>query len=178
MELSVAQVAGSALAAVAAAVLASRLGVYGTIAGAGVVSVVATTGGSVFQHLFRRTGEQLREAREQAWPAGLPQDASGAAFRKAPPTPTGEYGAATVHGTRLRGWKRPALAAGTVFVLAMGTLTGIELFAGGPVSNLWGGNHHGTTVSGSVSGPSGGGTHREPPRAPATPQQRPGPGDG
>lgn len=61
LELSVAQVAGSALAAVAAAVLASRLGVYGTIIGAGVVSVVATAGGSVFQHVFHRTGEQLRE---------------------------------------------------------------------------------------------------------------------
>ena len=63
IDLSVAQVAGSALAAAVAAYLAGRLGVYGTIIGAGVVSVVATTGGSVFQHLFRRTGEQLKEAK-------------------------------------------------------------------------------------------------------------------
>ncbi|GAA2326010.1 hypothetical protein OG879_28150 [Streptomyces caniferus] len=62
IDLSIAQVAGSALAAAVAAYLAGRLGVYGTIIGAGVVSVVATTGGSVFQHLFRRTGEQLKEA--------------------------------------------------------------------------------------------------------------------
>ncbi|MFG2890661.1 hypothetical protein [Streptomyces sp. NPDC048248] len=62
IDLSLAQVAGSALAAAAAAYLAGRLGVYGTIIGAGVVSVVATTGGSIFQHLFRRTGEQLKEA--------------------------------------------------------------------------------------------------------------------
>ncbi|WP_336053921.1 hypothetical protein [Streptomyces sp. CA2R101] len=62
IDLSVAQVAGSALAAAVAAYLAGRLGVYGTIIGAGVVSVVATTGGSIFQHLFRRTGEQLKEA--------------------------------------------------------------------------------------------------------------------
>ncbi|MFF8789533.1 hypothetical protein [Streptomyces sp. NPDC015125] len=62
MDLSIAQVAGSALAAAVAAYLAGRLGVYGTIIGAGVVSVVATTGGSIFQHLFRRTGEQLKEA--------------------------------------------------------------------------------------------------------------------
>lgn len=62
IDLSLAQVAGSALAAAVAAYLAGRLGVYGTIIGAGVVSVVATTGGSVFQHLFRRTGEQLKEA--------------------------------------------------------------------------------------------------------------------
>ncbi|MEV0603866.1 hypothetical protein AB0I82_31820 [Streptomyces sp. NPDC050315] len=62
IDLSVAQVAGSALAAAVAAYLAGRLGVYGTVIGAGVVSVVATTGGSVFQHLFRRTGEQVKEA--------------------------------------------------------------------------------------------------------------------
>ncbi|SCD49517.1 hypothetical protein GA0115239_102541 [Streptomyces sp. BpilaLS-43] len=61
IDLSVPQVAGSALAAVAAAVMASQLGVYGTIAGAGVMSVVATSGGPVFQHFFRRTGEQIRE---------------------------------------------------------------------------------------------------------------------
>ncbi|WP_030618619.1 hypothetical protein [Streptomyces sclerotialus] len=62
LDLSVPQVAGSALAAAVAAYLAGRLGVYGTVIGAGVVSVVATTGGSIFQHLFRRTGEQVKEA--------------------------------------------------------------------------------------------------------------------
>ncbi|ARZ67423.1 hypothetical protein SMD11_1762 [Streptomyces albireticuli] len=66
LELSVAQVAGSALAAVIAALLAGKLGVYGTVIGAGVVSVVATSGGTIFQHLFKRTGEQLREATTQA----------------------------------------------------------------------------------------------------------------
>ncbi|WP_282505342.1 hypothetical protein [Streptomyces rhizoryzae] len=62
IDLSLAQVAGSALAAAVAAYLAGQLGVYGTIIGAGVVSVVATTGGTIFQHLFRRTGEQIKEA--------------------------------------------------------------------------------------------------------------------
>ncbi|MFJ8980993.1 hypothetical protein [Streptomyces sp. NPDC102282] len=71
IDLSLPQVAGSAVAAVAAAVMASQLGVYGTIAGAGVMSVVATCGGSVFQHFFRRTGEQIREVTVQVkHPAG------------------------------------------------------------------------------------------------------------
>ncbi|MFD9540449.1 hypothetical protein [Streptomyces sp. NPDC060022] len=71
IDLSLPQVAGSAVAAVAAAVMASQLGVYGTIAGAGVMSVVATCGGSVFQHFFRRTGEQIRVVTVQAkHPAG------------------------------------------------------------------------------------------------------------
>ncbi|WP_442808501.1 hypothetical protein OG233_07125 [Streptomyces sp. NBC_01218] len=65
IDLNVPQVAGSAVAAVAAAVAASQLGVYGTIVGAGVMSVVATCGGSVFQHFFRRTGEQIREVTVQ-----------------------------------------------------------------------------------------------------------------
>lgn len=65
IDLSLPQVAGSAVAAVAAAVAASQLGVYGTILGAGVMSVVATCGGSVFQHFFRRTGEQIRGATVQ-----------------------------------------------------------------------------------------------------------------
>ncbi|WP_405939219.1 hypothetical protein OG338_23670 [Streptomyces sp. NBC_00726] len=65
IDLSLPQVAGSAVAAVAAAVAASQLGVYGTIAGAGIMSVVATCGGSVFQHFFRRTGEQIREVTVQ-----------------------------------------------------------------------------------------------------------------
>ncbi|MBO0517332.1 hypothetical protein, partial [Streptomyces beijiangensis] len=68
--LSVPQVAGSAIAAVVAAVLASKLGVYGTIIGAGVVSVFATCGGTIFQHLFRRTGEQIREVTVQVKPRG------------------------------------------------------------------------------------------------------------
>lgn len=59
------QVAGSALAAVIAALIAGKLGVYGTIIGAGVISVVATTGGPVFQHLLRRTGEGVKEQVKQ-----------------------------------------------------------------------------------------------------------------
>ncbi|NGN66717.1 hypothetical protein G5C51_22785 [Streptomyces sp. A7024] len=61
IDLSGAQVAGSAAATVVTAFLASSMGVYGTIIGAGVVSVGATAGGAVFQHFFRRTGEQIKE---------------------------------------------------------------------------------------------------------------------
>lgn len=68
LDLSVPQVAGSAIAAVVAAKLASNLGVYGTILGAGVVSAIATCGGTVFQHFFRRTGEQIRDVTVQAKP--------------------------------------------------------------------------------------------------------------
>ncbi|MEH6378304.1 hypothetical protein V7793_28810 [Streptomyces sp. KLMMK] len=210
LELSLAQVAGSALAAVIAALLAGKLGVYGTVIGAGVVSVVATSGGTVFQHLFKRTGEQLREATTQAAKPKLRQvpvqDAGRAVSRAAAaaqdparraaqddatrmlpradatqmlpaagdeatrllhtasqsPEPGGAYAGAhpgaradehsfaytdtytpaTTHGTRVRGWKGPLIAAGAVFVLAMGTVTAVELVKG---SSADGGK--GTTVS-------------------------------
>ncbi|MFC9498964.1 hypothetical protein [Streptomyces sp. NPDC056982] len=70
LDLNLPQVAGSAVAAVVAAKLAAGLGVYGTIVGAGVVSVLATCGGSLFQHFFRRTGEQIRDVAGQAIPKG------------------------------------------------------------------------------------------------------------
>ncbi|GGX60191.1 hypothetical protein [Streptomyces hiroshimensis] len=219
LELSLAQVAGSALAAVIAALLAGKLGVYGTVIGAGVVSVVATSGGTIFQHLFKRTGEQLREATTQAAAPKLRQvpvqDAGRAVGRAAAvaqdparraaqddatrmlpqadptqmlpradatqmlpqagdeatrllhaasrsPEPGGVYAGAhpdaradehsiaytdayttaTTHGTRTRGWKRPLIAAGAVFVLAMGAVTTVELVKG---SSADGGK--GTTVS-------------------------------
>ncbi|MBH1938596.1 hypothetical protein I5Q34_30795 [Streptomyces sp. AV19] len=150
LDLSVAQVAGSALAAVVAALLAGKLGVYGTVIGAGVVSVVATTGGTVFQHLFRRTGEQVRDAATQAarpkprqvpvdGATRMPPEAHAGAYPgvygdarsgAVPPGLSGQYSEGTTHGTRLRGWKRPLLAAGAVFVLAMGTVTAVELVSG------------------------------------------------
>ncbi|MFD5692963.1 hypothetical protein [Streptomyces rubiginosohelvolus] len=272
------------MAAVAAAVLASQLGVYGTIAGAGVMSVVATCGGSVFQHFFRRTGEQIREVtvqvthpegrqvtvhtkettpagrraaaeRTEPEPAG-PQPADDATtvlptagpgtvpevipdaestqvlrpidtdrtqllnlgdertrMLRVPPAggpgvdadrtqmipraddrtqmlpqagadraavPDDAFGEGVTHGTRLRGWKRPALAAAAVFAVSMAGITAFELISG---NDLSGGQ--GTTLSSVVRG----GGDRDP--GPANPapsgdtgkdggadEQSPTPGDG
>ncbi|WP_432247540.1 hypothetical protein ACRAR1_05950 [Streptomyces sanyensis] len=157
IELSVPQVAGSALAAVAAAVLASRLGVYGTIVGAGVVSIVATCGGPLFQHLFSRTGEQLRVAadpgrrRPRRPEGGRPAVARTAVERRAPDPEADGFGAPRTHGTRMRGWKRPVAAAAVVFGVTMAGITAWELAAG---QELGGGN--GTTVGTALRG--GGGT--------------------
>ncbi|MEU3579224.1 hypothetical protein AB0H24_22795 [Streptomyces globisporus] len=272
------------MAAVAAAVLASQLGVYGTIAGAGVMSVVATCGGSVFQHFFRRTGEQIREVTVQVThpegrqvtvhtkettPAGrraaaqrtepeptgprspedvttvLPTVGPGTVpevipdpestqvlrpidtdrtqlldlgdertrmLRVPPPAggagadartqmfpradartqmlpqagadraagPDEAFGEGVTHGTRLRGWKRPALAAAAVFAVSMAGITAFELISG---NDLSGGQ--GTTLSSVVRG----GGDRDPGPADPTPsgdtgedggadEQSPTPGDG
>ncbi|MFD3698119.1 hypothetical protein ACFWUZ_18550 [Streptomyces sp. NPDC058646] len=156
LDLSAAQVAGSSLATVVAALLASEMGVYGTILGAGVVSVVATAGGPVIQHFFRRTGDQLRgTARPKA--RQVPSPAAAA--------PAEEFGEGTVHGTRVRGWKRTALAAGTAFAIALGALGTYEAVAGTSVSS--GG---GTIFSGGTRT-----VHEDPPAPPA---EHPGPGTG
>ncbi|MFC8080483.1 hypothetical protein ACFUN8_33695 [Streptomyces sp. NPDC057307] len=166
LELSVPQVAGSALAAIAAAVFASKLGVYGTIIGAGVVSVIATCGGTVFQHLFRRTGDQIREVSVQVKPRARqvydsepapvpdparadppPEEASAQGPVAQRPAAQDEFGGATTYGTRVRGWKRPVAAAAVVFAVAMLCITGYELAAG---QDLSGGK--GTTFSSVVRG--------------------------
>lgn len=256
IDLSVAQVAGSALAAAVGAYLAGRLGVYGTIIGAGVVSVVATTGGSIFQHLFRRTGEQIKEASvatrprprrssfrtrsttQQARRAGptmvLPTfDKQGtedkvtsvaartpgpdpartqlvpraeqarrrdpasahplertqlvprlddrtaavgqttprpAATAVLPPAGRPEELSTTTYGTRLRGWKRPALGAFAVFVLAMGGVTATELLTGQTPSGA-----KGTTLS-NITHTGGSGRHQ--PGGPHSPGPNHSPGDG
>ncbi|MCS0604589.1 hypothetical protein NX794_25720 [Streptomyces sp. LP11] len=136
IDLSVPQVAGSALAAVVAAKLASYFGVYGTIVGAGVVSVVATCGGTVFQHFFKHTGEQLRE---KATVTARPREQVG-------PAP-GEFSAGTVYRARVRSWRRPLIGAALVFAVTMAGVTTYELVSGNSFS---GGG--GTTVGDAVTG--------------------------
>ncbi|MGW0834475.1 hypothetical protein [Streptomyces prunicolor] len=135
IDLSVPQVAGSAVAAVVAAKLASYFGVYGTILGAGVVSAIATSGGSVFQHFFSRTGAQLREATVTSKEA------------EQPPARPGEFTEGTVYRARVGSWKRPLLAAALVFGVTMTGITVYELVSGDSFS---GGK--GTTVSAAVTG--------------------------
>ncbi|MFE0652414.1 hypothetical protein ACFVZH_27915 [Streptomyces sp. NPDC059534] len=157
-----AQVSGSALAAVIAAKLASTLGVYGTILGAGVISVIATCGGPLFQHLFRRTGEQVRDATTAAKPkarqvpvAAGPRDDRTLMLGtvRTVPSPYGEeFGGATTHGTRVRGWKRPAIAAALVFGVTMGGITAYELVSGEDFSGRQGTTTFGSAVRGGSAG--------------------------
>ncbi|MEV7774117.1 hypothetical protein [Kitasatospora sp. NPDC086791] len=173
IDLSVAQVVASALAAVVGALLASELGVYGTIMGAAVVSVGATTGGALFQHLFRRTGEQLREAvdrgpnqtanalRQVPVEPERPERAAG------PPVITTEWSEPQVVRVRRRWtWKTCAVVSGLVFVLAMTPIVAFELATGQPVSaTVKGESGNGTSFGGSVAPKSS-----QPQDAPAQPR--------
>ncbi|MFJ9446576.1 hypothetical protein ACIRRH_32645 [Kitasatospora sp. NPDC101235] len=156
IDLSVAQVVASALATVVGALLASELGVYGTILGAAVVSIGATTGSAVFQHIFKRTGEQLREVVDR----GPNQAAntlrqvpveSGEPAR--PPVITSEWNEPQVVRARRRwGWKTYAAVSGLVFLLAMTPIVAFELATGQPVSaTVKGESGNGTSFGGSVA---------------------------
>ncbi|MFJ6074986.1 hypothetical protein ACIQFU_29895 [Streptomyces sp. NPDC093065] len=153
IDLSVPQVAGSALAAVVAAKLASSFGVYGTIAGAGLISVVATCGGSVLQHFFKRTGEQIRVKRTVAAvridgrTASVPVGAPGPASDRAPASASGDFTDGTVYRARTRGWRRPVVAAALVFGVTMAGITAYEVTSG---QNLSGGRS--TTVGSAFTG--------------------------
>lgn len=144
IDLSVPQVAGGAVAAVVAAKLASYFGVYGTILGAGLVSTIATCGGTLFQHVLTRTGEQIRGATAAAAPRGA-RERRGAR-EQAPPAP-GEFTEGTVHRARVRGWRRPVLAAVLVFGVTMAGITAYELVSG---SSFSGGRS--TTVGDALTG--------------------------
>ncbi|MFF2660909.1 hypothetical protein ACFVUH_26535 [Kitasatospora sp. NPDC058032] len=150
-----AQVAASALATVVGAVLASELGVYGTILGAAVVSIGATTGSAVFQHVFKRTGEQLRGAVDRT--AGPGQLANG--LRQAPepvpgegPPPSAQWNAPQVVRARRRWtWKSYAAVSALVFTLAMVPILAFEVATGQPVSaTVKGGSGTGTSIGGRV----------------------------
>lgn len=147
IELSVPQVAGSAVAAVVAAKLASYFGVYGTILGAGVVSAIATSGGTVFQHFFSRTGAQIREAKVTSKEAVVPKEAATSKEPEPTSARLGEFTEGTVYRARVGSWKRPMLAAALVFGVTMTGITVYELVSGDSFS---GGK--GTTVSAAVTG--------------------------
>jgi hypothetical protein len=154
VDLSVPQVAGSAVAAVVAAKLASYFGVYGTILGAGVVSAIATCGGTVFQHFFKRTGEQIRDVSVQAKPKA--QQAPG----------PGEFTEGTVCRARVKSWKRPVVAAALVFGVTMAGITTYELVSGQSFS----GDGRSTTVGDAFkgSGSTSGSERSEPTTTPST----------
>lgn len=176
LDLTAVQVVASALATVVGAVLASLLGVAGTIIGAGVVSASATTGAAVFSHAFRRTGEGIRnrippvgvprtpgeeraEHRADARAAfGLPADAADAGAPRSFVDSDGES-VTTYRGGSLRrsiGWKKYALATGLVFALAMVTVTVGELIMGKPVAAVVRNEQgRGTSVGGGSAGSSG-----------------------
>jgi len=116
------------LAALSAAVIGSYLGVAGTLAGAAVASVIGSVGTEVYQRSIHKGARRLQGTFTAAPAAvGTPPVAAAdttvalPAMNAAPP--------------RQIRWKRVALVAGALFVLAMGTLTVAELISGRSIAD-------------------------------------------
>jgi len=139
LRLSLIQLIASGLAAVTAAIAGSFLGVNGTVIGAAVASVLSVVGTAVYAHSLERTGARVRTA--------LPSTARWLAEPAVTAQP-----AAVARSLRTRPVARAGIAAAVVFAAALAVLTGIELVAGRPVSDLVTGRAaSGTTVFGSQS---------------------------
>ncbi len=127
-DLSATQLIASALAAITATVAASYLGVSGTVIGAAVASVMTVIGNAVYAHSLRTTGNRVRAT------AGLPPRALPVPARTddaqppALPSPRAER--------RNPVLRRLAFGTVAVFTLVLTVVTGIELVAGRPISDL------------------------------------------
>ncbi|MDT4936899.1 MAG: hypothetical protein QOG80_570 [Pseudonocardiales bacterium] len=140
--LSVVQLLASVLAAATAAVVGSYLGVNGTVIGAAIASLLSVVGTALYSHSLVRTGHHVR--------AVVPVSARW--LPPAPRQPDVEPPAA--QRPRTRPIVRIGMAAAVVFVAALAVLTGVELLAGRPVTDLVKGQSaNGTTVFGSQQHP-------------------------
>ncbi len=142
--LSATQLVGTALAAITATVAASYLGVTGTVIGAALASVLSAVGNAVYTTSLRSTSSRVREVvplpARATRSLPVPDDAPPAlpASRPRPRRPSPHPAGAVV-------LKRSAMGAVGLFVVLMAVVTGVEIVAGRPISDV-------------VRGDSGGGT--------------------
>jgi hypothetical protein len=140
---SIVAVAAGALASISAAVLASFLGVAGTLIGAALVSVVSSLAGALYSGLLTSTQDVVRRSARRL---------------------SGTTGA--------RGWRwpfrRPAtrwlavgLAALAMFALAVGSVTGLEAVIHKPLAAAIGGRDEGNATT-SVGAAFGGSNQQRP----------------
>ncbi|MGH8868466.1 MAG: hypothetical protein ACRDYU_10765 [Actinomycetes bacterium] len=175
-DLSPLKIFTGALAATSAAFAASSLGLYGTVLGAAVMSVVATVATTVYDHAASRTAERVRprtgnQAVATSTDPADPADTSDEAGAATEPTdveattagPDGEV--ARPGGVPRPRWQMIAAGSTLAFVLGLGALTAAEFTLDQPVSELGASGGNGTTVtrllgaespSGSGSGTDGG----------------------
>jgi hypothetical protein len=117
-ELRVTNLLGGALAAITGAVVASFFGVFGTLAGAGVMSIFMALATAGYARSLTATHRWIR--RTLLPRAGGDTD---------PGTP----------GVQPIRWQRVAVAAAVVFTVAMGAVTTVEAAAKRPLASLLGG---------------------------------------
>ena len=168
--LSAAQVAGSALAAVSGAILASTAGVTGTVIGAAVASVVATVGAAIYTWSLRRTTVAVRKTAAQVRQAALvngplprtvvqgplrtmkERAAAKSAERDPESTEPEDPDADEDSWRRSIPWGKVLLASLAITVVALAGITVVEALTGKPISNVTGGGDSQGTTVGNVTG--------------------------
>jgi hypothetical protein len=160
IQLSMAQVAASCLAAISAAVLCSFFGVAGTVIGTAATSIVATVGSAIYGYSLRRTKNRLRRLHE-----------AGAAS-----PPVGEVMKTARENLRQTWSMLPARAlaigAVSVFVISIAVITFIELGLGKSLASAFGVSHGGRRETSLFSTVAPKGRHHSNP----TPSHTPSPG--
>ncbi|MCW2867699.1 MAG: hypothetical protein JWR20_1887 [Marmoricola sp.] len=194
LELSPAQVVGSALAAVSSAFFASWAGTAGTLIGVAVGSVIATVGATTYTWWLRRTQEAVRRraalVRQTTLAAnGLPRTVSIGPLRRrdGDPAATRQQDALAHDARSARDaedardlqddasggrwawpWKKVLLTSVAVMVLATAVITGFETLTGRTFASYTGNGGSGSTVGNVLHG---GSSTR--PTSPATPEGTP-----
>jgi hypothetical protein len=116
-ELRVSKLLAGGLAAISGAVVASRIGVEGTLTGAALTSIFVAVATALYSHSLTLAHGRLRRVLVRR--AGDDAD-------------TGEPAARPIR------WQRVAVAAAVVFVIAVGAITAVEVVAGQPLASLFG----------------------------------------
>lgn len=187
LELSPAQVLGSALAAVSSAFFASWAGTAGTLIGVAAGSVIATVGATTYTWWLRRTQEAVRRraavVRQTTLAAnGLPRTVSVGPLRRR----DGATGATRdqerpdgtdpgpLPGRWALPWKKVLLTSVAVMLLATAAITGFETLTGRTFASYVGKGGSGSTVGTVLGGDS---STRKAPSAPqkSTPTPTPTP---
>jgi hypothetical protein len=125
LQLSATQVIASALAATTATVAASYLGVAGTVIGAAVASVLTVIGNAVYSHSIQRTSERVRTVVPAAARFATHDHHGASPARASAPTAR----------PRPR-WTVLAAACVGVFAGVLIVVTGVELVAGRPLTDV------------------------------------------
>jgi hypothetical protein len=148
-ELRVSKLLAGGLAAISGAVVASRLGVEGTLTGAALTSIFVAVATALYSRSLTLAQGRMRRV--------LVRRAGDAAD-------TGEPGARPIR------WQRVAVAAAVVFAIAVGAITAVEAVAGQPLASLLGNRPRpGASTSIGVVASGRQGSTRPASRAPGTP---------
>jgi hypothetical protein len=131
--LSITHILASALAAITATFAASYFGVSGTIIGAALASVVTVVGNTLYSHSIQRTRQRVRAVVPLTTLAMMSKAVAEKTAETTAPaetTPTG-------HSRHLWiPWKHVAVGAVGLFVIVAAVVTGVEVIAGRPLTNV------------------------------------------